>query len=266
MQALFQQFSDMLRMVLDTKVSPNQYSHPRRCPQLVAPAVGYRSATKQDFQLFKLVVGKQSWPTRDGVAAQTTSLTRQTPPAVQRCQRNPKNLGYNTWRLARLDQLHGPHTSSFQFFRASFRSHTFVLCAAALSVFTFAGLSKRETGRLANLSDEERQGVLNNYYKGLQQVFSAEYKRADTIFFKTLGFGALMNVLPTFLDLCLQHYHGFRVADVANLFRRIDYFDFGAWHQRGTGSGAEILAGDDLRTELQGAFEGDKVQKTIKLE
>lgn len=128
-----------------------------------------------------------------------------------------------------------------------------------------APLLKRNDGRLAVLLDEEREGVLNNYYLALQQVFPTEYKRGDTIFFKTLGFGALINVFPTFLDLCINHYHGFRVADAASLFKRIDYFDFAAWHKVGTGSAAEIQAGDDLRTALTRAFEGDKVQKTIKL-
>lgn len=128
-----------------------------------------------------------------------------------------------------------------------------------------APLLKRDTGRLANFTDEERRGVLNNYYKAIQQVFSTAYNRRDSIFFKTMGFGAVMNVLPTFIDLCIQHYHGFRVADAVNLFKKIDYFDFESWEKLGTGSGVEIQAGDDLRLELKRAFDGAKVQGTIKL-
>ena len=74
-----------------------------------------------------------------------------------------------------------------------------------------------------------------------------------------------MNVLPTFIDLCIQNYHGFRVEDAVTLFEKIDYFDFDSWHQRGTGNAAEIAAGDDLRTEFRRAFEGDKSGTTIKL-
>jgi DGQHR domain-containing protein len=127
-----------------------------------------------------------------------------------------------------------------------------------------APLMKRD-GRLAYYNDEDRQGIINNYYLALQQVFPVEYKRGDSIFFKTLGFGALMNVLPTFVDLCIQNYHGFRVEDAVALFKKIDYFDFSAWHQKGTGSAAEITAGDDLRSEFRRAFEGDENHTTIKL-
>ncbi len=126
-------------------------------------------------------------------------------------------------------------------------------------------LLRRDNGRLTNFTDEDRQGIINNYYKALQQVFPSEYNKSDSVFFKTLGFGALMNVFPTFIDLCLQNYHGFRVADAASLFRKVDYFNFADWHEMGTGNAAEILAGDDLRTELQSSFE-DKQQTSIKLE
>ncbi len=126
-------------------------------------------------------------------------------------------------------------------------------------------LLKRPDGRLTQFLDDEREGVLNNFYNALHQVFPAEYKKVDSIFFKTLGFGALINVLPTFLDMCLTHYHGFRVADAVLLFRKIDYFDFAAWHKVGTGSGAEIQAGEDLRTALQSSFDGAVSQTNIKL-
>lgn len=128
-----------------------------------------------------------------------------------------------------------------------------------------APLLRRETGRLATFDDDERKGILNNYYSALKQVYPKEYNRADTIFFKTLGFGALINVLPNFLDMALQQYKGFRVADAISLFKKIDYFDFAAWHQRGTGSAAEIQAGEDLRVELRRAFEGPEKAGAIRL-
>ncbi len=113
-----------------------------------------------------------------------------------------------------------------------------------------APLLKHGQGRLAVFSDEAKIGVLNNYYLGLAQVFSDEYRKADSIFFKTLGFGALINTLPTFIDLTLQHQSGFRVVDVIRMFKRIADFDFAAWHQAGSGNQAESLAGDDLRQRL----------------
>ena len=109
-------------------------------------------------------------------------------------------------------------------------------------------------GRLSTLPFDERLGVLDNYYKGLGQVFTKEFNRTDSVFFKTIGFGALMNVLPAVLDLCLQQYKGFRVADVAKLFKQVEHFDFNGWRQLGTGNAAETSAGNDLRAELSDAF------------
>jgi hypothetical protein len=64
-----------------------------------------------------------------------------------------------------------------------------------------------------------------------------------------------MNVLPTFFGICLKNYKGFTVADATKVFHEIAHFDFSDWEKLGTGSAAEIQAGDDLRTELVAAFE-----------
>jgi DGQHR domain-containing protein len=108
-------------------------------------------------------------------------------------------------------------------------------------------LLRKNAGRLTIYNDEERAGILSNYYRALQNVFPAEFRSADSIFFKTLGFGALISALPAFLDLA----HGkFQVSHVAKLWKRLDYIDFSQWNQRGSGSAAENLAAEDLRTEL----------------
>jgi DGQHR domain-containing protein len=99
----------------------------------------------------------------------------------------------------------------------------------------------------------EQEAILKNYYLGLRQVFPTKLG-TDSIFFQTIGFGALINALPTALNLCIKHYKGFRVADVAKLFGEIKHFDFGNWSQGGTGSAAEIMAGDDLKQEMKDAF------------
>lgn len=112
-------------------------------------------------------------------------------------------------------------------------------------------LIKRD-GPLFPYRDEQRRGVIENYYRGLAQVFPREYRRQDTIFFKTLGFGALMGLLPFFFHVTIQRTKGdFRVSDAAKTFRLIEHFDFGSWHTRGTGSQAENAATEDLRQELQ---------------
>jgi len=113
----------------------------------------------------------------------------------------------------------------------------------------------------------EQRGIISNYYKGLRLVFPKEFNRMDSIFFQTLGFGALMNSLPAFFSICLREHKGFTVEDVVEVFKKIDYFDFSTWHTKGSGSGAEIEAGNDLNSELVSMFEIGQTgeRKTIRL-
>lgn len=104
----------------------------------------------------------------------------------------------------------------------------------------------------------EQKRVVSNYFEGLRQVFPKEFDKRDGIFFKTIGFGALWNAFPTFFNLAVKNQKGFAVADVVAIFKRVDSFDFSAWGQLGTGSSAEITAGDDLKTELRLAFDATK--------
>lgn len=113
-----------------------------------------------------------------------------------------------------------------------------------------APLIKRD-GRLNTFNDEERKTIIDNYYRALAQVFPGEYKKTNSIFFMTLGFGALTAALPTVLDFTINRSQGgFRVEDVIQTFQRISHFDFSDWHQRGTGVQAENVAAADFREEL----------------
>jgi hypothetical protein len=104
-------------------------------------------------------------------------------------------------------------------------------------------------GRLAAFSDERRGKFIDNYYKALKQVFPAEYENPNSVFFKTVGFGALMGALPVFLDITITESKAFRVADAAATFKRIADFDFSEW--RGlSSSGAETAMAEALRTAL----------------
>jgi DGQHR domain-containing protein len=117
-----------------------------------------------------------------------------------------------------------------------------------------APLVTPDRGLLAPYPEKDQVGILTNYYVGLGQVFPDEYESGKSIFFKTLGFGALMNVFPAFFPLTLKERQGFRVSDVASVFQRIESYSFDAWKQAGTGSQAEILAGEDMKTSLSWAF------------
>jgi DGQHR domain-containing protein len=111
-----------------------------------------------------------------------------------------------------------------------------------------------DKGILNVYTEREQLGVISNYYKGLRQVFQREFEAKDSIFFKTVGFGATWNVFPTFFSLALKNQQGFEVKDVVAIFKRIENFDFSTWRQYGTGNQAEINAGEDLKAALLLAF------------
>jgi DGQHR domain-containing protein len=122
-------------------------------------------------------------------------------------------------------------------------------------------------GILSSFTERDQLRIISNYYRGLRNVFSREFDSTEGVFFKTLGFGALWNVFPTFFSLALNHQKGFTVKDVTVIFKRIENTDFSTWGQYGTGDQAERTAGEDLRASLLLAFsaEGDSDVSSIKL-
>ena len=115
-------------------------------------------------------------------------------------------------------------------------------------------LVAQDKGILGTFTQREQTAVISNYYEGLRQVFPKKFATKGSVFFKTVGFGALWNVFPTFFSLALKNQKGFQVKDVVAIFKRVDSFDFSSWDQYGTGNQAETLAGDDLRATLLLAF------------
>ena len=116
---------------------------------------------------------------------------------------------------------------------------------------------------LAPYSAPEQKAILSNYYKGLQVAFPSFFNKQSTVFFQTLGFGALINAFPTFFTLCLKQHKAFKVDDVAKVFGEIKHFDFTAWAKLGTGTAAENQAGEDLIGELQRAFENESGKTSL---
>lgn len=111
-----------------------------------------------------------------------------------------------------------------------------------------------DKGILNAYTQKEQQSVVSNYYQGLRQVFSKEFESKDSVFFKTLGFGAVWNVFPTFFSLTLKNQNGFAVKDVAAMFKKIENIDFSTWMQYGSGDQAERNAAEDLKASLLIAF------------
>ena len=123
----------------------------------------------------------------------------------------------------------------------------------------------QDKGILGTYTQREQTAVISNYYKGLRQVFPKEFDAKSSMFFKTVGFGALWNVFPTFFSLALKKQKGFQVKDVVAIFKRIESFDFSSWNQYGSGNQAETIAGDDLRTTLLLAFREENDTGSLRL-
>lgn len=110
----------------------------------------------------------------------------------------------------------------------------------------------------------EQIKILDNYLTALENIFPKEFNEDKYTFFRTLGFGAVMNALPTVFDLTLKQFNSFQVSDVSQILKKINYFDFSKWDQYGTGNAAEIQAGEDFRQELL-SFQQDDDSSSIRL-
>ena len=126
-------------------------------------------------------------------------------------------------------------------------------------------LVNEQNGVLATYSENEQAKIVDNFYKGLGKVFPREYSRINSKFFQTLGFGALMNFFPYFFSATLKDRQAFTVDDVAEMFKEVSHFDFGAWASYGTGNNAERQAGEDLKVEFDAALRTREGEGGIKL-
>lgn len=120
-------------------------------------------------------------------------------------------------------------------------------------------------GKFHTYTLTEQQSIVDNYFRAMEHVFPKTFQEKEMTFFKTLGFGAAINALPTVFDLSLREYQGFRVEDAAKILKKVDYFDFSKWENFGTGTAAELQAGEDFRQELLNSFSDASDAGTLRL-
>lgn len=134
--------------------------------------------------------------------------------------------------------------------------------AGEVSLTNFARVMRplfnKSGGTLSPYTQTEQVGVINNYYRALQTAFPKSWKNDSPVFFRTIGFGAVWRVFPFVFTTALSTYKASNVASFTKILKEIAGFDFEIWSQYGTGSAAEIAAGDDLLSMLQEAFSGDE--------
>jgi len=128
-------------------------------------------------------------------------------------------------------------------------------------------LVSRKNGKFSLYTELEQRKIIDNYFRALTHVFPRTAKEDSPIFFQTVGFGAVMNVLPTVFDLSLKRSKGFTVEDATRLLKEIDDFNFDQWREMGTGTAAETLAGEELRARILTRVEAEPGAEatTIKL-
>ena len=120
------------------------------------------------------------------------------------------------------------------------------------------------SGILGTNTFPEQTKIIENYFSAIQTVFPKPF--AKNTFFKTLGFGAVWRAFPLVFSASLNECGGFRISDVSSVLSSIREFDFDSWAKMGTGSAAEIQAGDDLIAELQSVRNTDtESASSIKL-
>ena len=111
-----------------------------------------------------------------------------------------------------------------------------------------------DRGRLRQYALERQINIFENYFKAIKLTFVKEWSKPGSIFFKTVGFGAWMNIFPDLFDRCLSEKSGFRVEDITSYLNLVADFDFAQWTSLGSGTKAEQLAAEDMSTELNNAL------------
>lgn len=128
-----------------------------------------------------------------------------------------------------------------------------------------APLIQRQKGFFGEYTLQEQTQIIENYFIALRNVFPDEFQGSSPIFFRTIGFGAMMNVLTKVFSLTLKRSQAFRASDVTSTLKLVQSFDFRQWDQVGTGNLAEMQAGNDLSSVLDSAESDLGEQGTLKL-
>jgi DGQHR domain-containing protein len=114
-----------------------------------------------------------------------------------------------------------------------------------------APLVHRTNGVFRTLPARVQRGILENYFTALANVFPREYEASDSIFFRTIGFGALINALPRIYDITVARTNvSFKAADAIETLQLVEDYDFARWRTMGTGNAAELAAGTELADAL----------------
>lgn len=87
-------------------------------------------------------------------------------------------------------------------------------------------LDEAKGGLLTTYSEEEQYKILKNYFNAVKVTFSDDWGKSNSLLTKTVGFYAMMELLPTVMHLCLQTNPDFTTNAVINALQPIKSYDF----------------------------------------
>lgn len=101
-------------------------------------------------------------------------------------------------------------------------------------------------------------GILENYYTAIRDIFPEEFRKSKSVFFRTIGFGALMNAFEEIFTRVLSEHGTFAVSDIKKVIKGLSDYDPSGWEELGTGNKAEQLAAANLLTKLRKSLKATK--------
>lgn len=125
-------------------------------------------------------------------------------------------------------------------------------------------LVHQENGVLKSFTFEEQSKILKNYFSAIKSVFHDEWSQTNSIFLRTIGFGALMNVFQRVFDETSRRYSSFQQQDVVRTLKLVESFDFGQWSSHGSGTKAENDAAKDLLIDFDRAIQSKEEDGKFK--
>lgn len=96
--------------------------------------------------------------------------------------------------------------------------------------------------------------ILENYYLAIRDTFPEEFRKSNSVFFRTIGFGALMNAFDEIFTRVLSEHGTFKVADIKKVVGVISDYEVEQWEETGTGNKAEQFAAQNFLAALRKAL------------
>ena len=111
----------------------------------------------------------------------------------------------------------------------------------------------------------EQTRIVSNYFSALKETYPDQWSKSNNILFKTIGFGAMMNMFEEIFQVSMASEHGFRVQDAKNTLKGVTDFEFGQWVSYGSGNKAEMEAAQDFRIDFARSRSKLPSTKSIRL-